>query len=241
MPIIKELLFDENCLNNMRLTFLFIAVFLFANYTVAQQFSIKLNSNETIHADKLVIAEDLFRPIPVVMINGKKVRLNSIQYIYDSTLMLTYKTIRFRKRIALARQLEYGSICLYDFHEPDHRSSLNNKRISSNNRFYYHHQGDSVLKVLNRKNFEKLFDTAFAASYPNFESIKKKYLQLQPLGITSAILWPNLITVSGFQSAAILVPYLAATTFVTGKALINRQKKFNKVRILVRDFNRLKP
>jgi len=212
----------------------------FAGYStiaVSQRFQVKLKNGNTIVSDRIRITEPLFENQALAIINGQRIKLSAIHEMHDSTFQLTYKTIRFRKRIILARELEKGKICLYDLHSPDFRESANVQRISSNNRLYYHRSGDTVLQVLNRKHFIKLVDSSFASTYPQFASIRKKYLRLHTTGILTIIMVPNLVTVVGFQSAAVLVPYIAGTTYITGSALINRQEKFRKIRQLVKDYN----
>jgi hypothetical protein len=174
-----------------------------------------------------------------VIVRDQRIRLDAIREIYDSSLHFTYKTIRFRRQIVLARLLESGNINLYDLHEPDVRESANTRRnsISSNNRFYYHRFGDTVLSVLKRTNFDSIFDSDFASSYPAFQQTKKKYLRLHTTTILSSVMLPNLITVTGFQSVAFLASYLATTTYLTGASMINRQKKFKRVREMVKDYN----
>lgn len=223
----------------MRIVLIFIAVFFFDVSAMAQHYRLTLASDKVIFTDYLSVNSYLFRAVPNVIVGDRRLRLDSIREIYDSNLNFTYKAIRFRRNVLLARQLEYGKINLYDLHLPDERASNKTRRnsISSNNRFYYHLTGDTVLSVLNRKNYDSLFDSEFALGYPAFTSIKKKYLRLHTTGIVSSIMWPNLIVVTGFQSAAFLASYIATTTFLTGTNLINRQVKFNRVRNMIRDYN----
>jgi hypothetical protein len=203
-----------------------------------QHIKVKLKTNEIIYTDRIIIADfNNLRPSLVVLRQGKKVPLNAVNEIFDSTLNLTYKTFRFRKQVRLARIIENGKICLYDLHEPDSRRVINNRSISTNNRFYYNKSGDSVLYILNKKNYGKLFDSSFVVQYPDFEPIKTKYLRLHTNGILASVLLPNLITAAGFQSVALLVPYIAVTAFVTSSSIINRRKKLNDVRQMIKDFN----
>jgi hypothetical protein len=203
----------------------------------AQRFRVTLKTDQVIHANNVFITEPLFRKMPNVILGDEKIRLDAIREIHDSSLLITYKTTHFRGRIFMVRQLEKGKICLYDFHTPDSRESANVHRISSNNRFYYHLPGDTILSVLNRKNYDTLFNSEFASRYPAFQTTKKKYLRLHTTGILSSVMLPNLITVTGFQSVAFLSSYLATTTYFTGASLINRQKKFNQVRKMVKEYN----
>ncbi|HEX4877172.1 MAG TPA: hypothetical protein VFV31_10920 [Chitinophagaceae bacterium] len=211
---------------------------LFTGYSVAQRFTIRLITDEVIYAEKLTTVADLFSRMTVLIIDNKRVRIDQVKEIQDSLFEFTYCTMQFRKRLHLVRRLEEGKICLYDFHSPDHRESLNARRISSNSRFYFNKPGDSVLYALNRNNFDKLFGSSFFSSYPQFQRIRKNYLRIHTSTILSAILLPNLITIIGFQSAALLIPYTATTFYLTGYSLINRQEKFKKVRQMVEDFNR---
>ena len=223
----------------MRILLIFIAVFLSGISVMGQRYRLTLTTDEVIYGDYLFVNANLFSPVSNVILGDRRLRLDAIREIHDSTLNFTYKTIRFRRNILLARQLEYGKINLYDLHSPDARVRINTRRnsISSNNRFYYHLSGDSILLVLNRKNYDSLFDSEFASGYPAFTSIKKKYLRLHTMGIVSPVMWPNLIVVTGFQSVPFLASYMATTIFLTGSTLINRQMKFNRVRNLVRDYN----
>lgn len=221
----------------MKPLLLFIGILWAANYTQAQRFNVKLKNNEVVSGDRLIVTEPLFSNTPDIVIEGKRIRLKEIEEVKDNSLLFTYKTLRFRRRLLLARQLEAGQVNLYDFHSPMRRENAIGRQISSNNRFYYNHPGDTVVYVLNRKNFGKLFDSAFA-SYPDYQSIRKNYLRLHTAGIISVILLADVIIVLGFQNVAVLVSYAAVTTIVTGYSLINRQRKFNRVRVMVSEFNK---
>lgn len=223
----------------MRVFILVIVLYLCVIPATAQRYRITFTTDEILHTDKLFINENLFRRVPNVIVDNRRIGIDTIREIHDSNLNFTYKTFRFRRVKRLARQLEFGKINLYDLHSADSRESKNTRRnsVPSNNRFYYHLAGDTVLSVLNRKNFDTLFQSKFASDYPDFKSIKKNYLRLHTTSILSSVMLPNLITVTGFQSVAILTSYVATTAYLTGASLINRKKKFMRVRNMVRDYN----
>lgn len=221
----------------MRSTITLIGAFFFVVVTHAQRFTITLKNDKVIHANDFLLSENLFRQSPNIIIARKRINIVDVDQINDQESGFTYKSIRFRNRTVLARELEKGRICLYDLQMPGRGRIQNNRRIATNNRFYYHHKGDEVLSALNRKGFDKLFDSSFSTAYPQYASIRKNYLRLHNRMILSSIMLPNLVTAAGFQSLGLLVPYLATTTWVTGSALIGRQTKFKRVRQMVKTFN----
>ena len=215
-----------------------VGVTLFFSDVCGQRLQVKLKSNEIVAADRLIVTENLFRQTPNLIIKGRNIKMNLVNEVYDSIFNVTYKPYRFRRYYHFARIRESGKIILYDFQSPDSRERFLNRGIASNNRFYYNYQGDTVLYVLNKKNYGKLFDSTFVSAYSEYRSIKQKYLRTHTTGILSAILIPNLITAAGFQSAAIIVPYIATTIYFTGSYLINRQKKFKNVQRMVAEYNK---
>ncbi len=224
----------------MHLRFIFILMCSFIKTASAQPFTVRLKTDDTLFVSNLSFQYRSFLRTPDVFIERKRIGLETINEIYDHSSGVLYRTIQFRKRLCLARQLESGTISIYDFQIPEGRRIVNPKRISTNSRLYYHESNDSVLLVLNKINFEKIFDPHYESSYPEYETIKKKYLRLHTMGIFTAIMLPNAITAIGFQSIGFLIPYVAATTFVTGTALMKRQAKFNNVRMMARVYNQLK-
>lgn len=207
----------------------------------AQRYKIELQNSSVQFVNSVIFPGNIFQAGRLLKCDGEKIRVNAIKQITDTIQNQLYNVMHFRKRHRIVRQLEDGNIRLFDFRHPfeiNQRVDLNsNRRIGTSGRLYFSRKGDSVVHVLNRKNFESIFTDAFISSYGDYHKIRKNYLRLHTTDIISMIMVPNLITAVGLQSVGFLIPYTVATVLVTRSSMAGRQKEFQKVRKMVKDFN----
>jgi hypothetical protein len=223
----------------MKQIFLFLFLLFIINNVNAQRFTITLKDSTVIGANVLKIREQAFSRSYVLKVNNQRIKINAINEIIDTSHKQLYKVIKFRNRYHLARELEQGAIHLYDFRFPPttpYDSTIKAPRLG---KLYFQQLNNTTVKPFNRSNFDKLFTPTFINNYPNYESIKKQYLNVLTMGIFAAVMIPNLITIVGFQSVGVLIVYGLGTSYVTYKSFVGVQKKFNKVRQMVKAYNTL--
>lgn len=178
---------------------------------------------------------------------GKNIRVisDSLTTLLDSIELIENKFAKFeirksRRRVLLGRVLETGFVNLYDF--PDIRKGNANyyNRIHSS-RLYYRLQDDSVLRPLRRKEFSKVFNSAFAASYPAFGRTVKAYSRLNTLNLVSLfMLTGGELAVGAMQGggAALIIAYTGIAVGGMVYARVSRQLVLRNMRTMVAALNK---
>jgi hypothetical protein len=215
----------------------FLLIFILAgNTALPQRFIITFKDGTVKEAGRIREPDNsLRRKNASLVIDGKTVPFATIDKVENE--FGVFKALKFRRRMVLARILQTGKINLFDGANLQRTGPAYYKKIRSFTRLHYCLQGDTVLRVLKKKDFSTLFDTAFANTYPGFEKIKKRYTRLHAVGVAKVSLACLFEVAIGVQSLGVLIGYTATTIGSIIYLQSGKQKRFSALAAMVRTYN----
>lgn len=177
----------------------------------------------------------LFGP-PRLRIDQGRIRLSELSGLRNP--YARFDIMKFgRRRWVMGRVLEEGPVFLYDGVGHEARKERPYRKIRGH-RLFYRHAGDSIMRVLRHRDFDRMIDSAFFHSRPDHLLTRRRYAWLNTAAVITQLAIGTVELAIGFQSGAMLAVWGGIITGGVINLSVSRQTTLNRVRTLVAAWNR---